>query len=128
MKTAEEVSCVLESGQRCFDITPPCITTSEQSGFAELQMWMGLGLRLHATSHWHCSGAALALVRACLRGGLAEGRRKKMYVKIMCLQDALYKAITLSASKTVHRGYNLCLWRRKIHFSHLFYCGLFSNE
>ena len=30
-----------------------------------------------------------------------------MYVKIMCLQDALYKAIILSVSKTVHRGYNL---------------------
>lgn len=116
LKTIEEVSGVLQSGQRCFNITMACITASEQSGFAELQMWRGFGLRLHATSHWHCIGAATALVRACLKGGLAEGRGK-MYVKIMCLQDALYKAIKLSVSKTVHRGYSLCLWQMKIHFS-----------
>lgn len=36
-------SGVLQSGQRCFGITVACITTSEQSGFAELQMWRGLG-------------------------------------------------------------------------------------
>lgn len=47
-----------------------------------------------------------------------------MYVKIMCLQDALYKAIKLSVSKTVHRGYNLCLWQTEIHFSCLFHCEL----
>lgn len=45
-KTREEVSCVLLSGQRCFNFTLACITTSEQSGFAELQMWRGLRLRL----------------------------------------------------------------------------------
>ena len=106
-----------------FDVTVACATTSGQSGFAELQMWRGLGLRLHATSHWRCSGAAMTLARARLRGGLREGWRK-MYVKIMCLQDALYKAIKLSVSKTAHRGYNLCLWQPKIHFSCLFHCEL----
>lgn len=106
-----------------FIVTMACLTTAEQSGFAELQMWRGLGLRLHATSHWHCSRAALTLVRAWLRGGLWAGRRK-MYVKIMCLQEALYKAIKLSVSKTVHRGCNLCLWQAKIHFSCLLHCEL----
>lgn len=106
-----------------FDVTVAFVSTSKQSGFAELQMWRGLGLRLHATSCWHCSGAAMTLVRAWLRGGLGEGWRK-MYVKIMCLQDALYKAIKLSVSKTVHSGYNLCLWQPKIHFSCLFHCEL----
>jgi len=88
-------------------------------------MWGGPGLRLHATSHWHCGEAAMTLVRAWLRGSLGEGWRK-MYVKIMCLQDALYKAIKLSVSKTVHRGYNLCLWQPKIHFSCLFHCELYQ--
>lgn len=86
-------------------------------------MWWGFGLRLHATSCWHRTGAAMARVRACLKGGLAEGRRT-MYVKIICLQDALYKAIKLSVSETVHRGYSLCLWRMKIHFSCWFHWEL----
>lgn len=86
-------------------------------------MWRGLRLRLHATSHWHCSGAAMTLARAGLRVGLGK-EWGEMYVKIMCLQDALYKAIKLSVSKTVHRGYNLCLWQPKIHFSCLFHCEL----
>lgn len=58
----------------------------------------GLWLRLHATSHRHRSGAAMTKRSAWLRGGLAEGRRK-LYVKVMCLQDALYKAIKLSVFK-----------------------------
>lgn len=126
LKAIGEVSGVLQSGQRCFCVTVACITTSGQSGFAELQMWRRLGLRLHATSHWHCSRAAMTLARAWLRGGLGEGRWK-MHVKIMCLQDALYKAIKLSVSKTVHRGCNLCLWQTKIHFSCLFHCELYQR-
>lgn len=68
--------------------------------FSELQMCAGApGPQLHATSHWRCSrtggnGAGESMLER--RSG-AEGRRK-MYVKIMCLQDALYKAIKLSAS------------------------------
>lgn len=70
-------------------------------------------------------GAAVTLVGAWLRRGPGEGWRK-MYVKIMCLQDALYKAIKLSVSKTVWSRYKLCLWQLKIHFSCLFQCEVYQ--
>lgn len=56
------------------------------------------------------NGAAAVLARACSRGGPGQRKRREMYVKIMCLQDALYKAIKLSASETSHGGRGGCLW------------------
>lgn len=63
-------------------------------------MWRGLRLKQSSND--------TSSTRAELRGGLEDGWGK-MYVRIMCLQDALYKAIKLSVSKTVHRRCNLCL-------------------
>lgn len=77
----------------------------------------GMGGGAHATSHRRCSRAAMAAVSARLREGLAEMRRRKMYVKITRLRDALHKAINLSVFTTVRTGYGRCMWRRKIHFS-----------
>lgn len=115
-RTREKVSQGFRRGQRCSDVTVACITTWEQSVlfffFFKLQMCTGApGLQLHATSHWRCSrtggnGAGQSLLER--RSGAEE--RRKMYVKIMCLQDALYKAIKLSASETSHGGRDRCLW------------------
>lgn len=83
--------------------------------FPELQMCAGApGPQLHATSHWRCSrtggdGAGESMLER--RSGAEE--RRKMYVKIMCLQDALYKAIKLSASETSHGGRDRCLWQEE---------------
>lgn len=93
----------------------------------EVQMWRGFRLRPHAASYRHCSCVVTAAVSAHLREGLAETRRW-MYVKITCLQDALYKTINLSVFMTVHTSYELCMWWRKIHFSCWRHCGLMCPE
>lgn len=87
----------------------------------------GCRLRPRATSHRRCSRAAMAAASARLREGLAETRRRKMYVKITCLQDALYKPINLSVFTTVHRKYKRCAWRREILFPVGFIVG-FTSE
>lgn len=92
----------------------------------ELQMWRGFRLRPHAPSHRHRSRVATAAVSARLREGLAETRRR-MYVKITCLQDALYKTINLSVFTTVHTRYKLCMWWRKIHFPCWRHCGFYQR-
>lgn len=114
-KRLGKVSRVLWSSQRCFE--------RHQN---KLQMWRSFGLRPHATSHWRCSRAAMAVVSARLREGLAETRRRKMYVKITCLQDTLYKATNLSVLTSAHTGYKLCKWWRKIHFSCWLHWGLYQ--
>lgn len=86
----------------------------------ELQMWRGFRLRPHATSHRHCSRVVTAAVSTRMREGLAETRRR-MYVKITCLQDALYKTINLSVFMTVHTSYKLCMWYGKSIFHVGFY-------
>lgn len=72
-------------------------------------MWAGEGgggcrLRPRAASHRRRRRAAVAAASVHLRG-LAETRRRKMYVKITCFRDALYKTINLSVFTTVHTGY-----------------------
>lgn len=88
-------------------------------------MWRGFRLRPDATSHRRCSRVAAAAVSARLREGLAETRRR-MYVKITCLQDALYKTINLSVFTTVHARYKRPVWWRKIHFSCWRHCGFYQ--